>query len=51
MLNFEKDYDNRLQEALKNENYNQMMSLMFDLNVLRKFYKKKLFKDKTKCRF
>ena len=39
-MNFEKDYNDKLQEALKNQNYDKISSLFFELKVLRKKFKK-----------
>jgi len=39
-MDFEIDYNNKLQEALKNQNYDKISSLFFELKVLRKTFKK-----------
>ena len=39
-MNFEKEYNDKLQEALKNQNYDKISSLFFELKVLRKKFKK-----------
>jgi hypothetical protein len=37
----EKEYSQKLEEAKKNENYNTIIMLLYDLKTLRKIYKKK----------
>ncbi len=39
-MDFEKEYNDKLQEALKNQNYDKISSLFFELKVLRKKFKK-----------
>ena len=36
----EQEYCEKLQKASIAENYNEMQNLFFELNILRKFYKK-----------
>lgn len=37
----EKDYCEKLQQAKIEDNHNKIMSLLVELNILRKFYRKK----------
>lgn len=41
LINIEKEYLLKLQEAKKEENYGKIQMLLFELKTLRKFYKKK----------
>lgn len=41
LINIEKKYLLKLQEAKKEENYGKIQMLLFELKTLRKFYKKK----------
>jgi hypothetical protein len=36
----DKKYNKKLQEALKNENHNDLINLMFELKILRSSFKK-----------
>jgi hypothetical protein len=40
----EKEYCLKLQQAKKEENYDKIQNLFWELNVLRKFYKKGKFR-------
>jgi hypothetical protein len=50
MLNIEKNYNKKIEEALRNENDNEMINLMFELNVLKKLEKQKKKKSNSNNR-